>query len=164
MFKFTVGEKDSYFFFHLKWTFNGLNENLWSTKVAFVASLNPSTIHWSLSKKRHGNISSFSELYAVQSRRCKFTPYPRIGRLYRFQVNSTATSDGGARKLENNLWQPELESGMSLSWSHDSHPKFASKIRRKANEKRCLKAMQRPSLTGWALIFDSKIFLSDLLL
>ena len=74
---------------------------------------NPSTIHWSLSKKRHGNISSFSELYPVQSRGCKLKPCPRIGRLYRFQLNSTATSDGGTQKLGNNLWQPELESGMS---------------------------------------------------
>ena len=161
MFKFTVGEKDSYFFFHLKWTFNGLNENLWSTKVAFVASLNPSTIHWSLSKKRHGNISSFSELYPVQSRRCKFTPYPRIWRLYRFLLNSTATSDGGAQKLENNLWQQSW----SLAWVWVDHMIHIQNLHPNPSQSKW-KAMfesHAETFIDW-MSFDSKIFLSDLLL
>ena len=59
------------------------------TKAALIASLNLSIIRRSLNKK---------------SSRSKSRIGLRTGRLLRFQRNSTATSDGGAQKLENDLW------------------------------------------------------------
>ena len=38
----------SHFFFHVKWNFNGIQENLLSTKAVPIASLSLSIIHWSL--------------------------------------------------------------------------------------------------------------------
>ena len=54
---------------------------------------------------------------------------PRKGRLLRFESTSTATSDGGAQKLGNDVW-------------HDSES-IATKLCSQlvANEMRCLKAM-----------------------
>ena len=66
----------------------------------------------------HRNKSSGSESNPVQSSRSKSTSCPRKGRLLRFESNSTATSDGGAQKIGNDVW-------------HDSESiknKFCSKI------------------------------------
>ena len=51
----------------------------------------------------HRNKASCSESNPVQSSRSKLTTCPRKGRLLRFESNSTATSDGGAQKLGNDV-------------------------------------------------------------
>ena len=56
-------------------------------------------------KLRHLNKSTSSKSNPVQSSRSELTTYLRKGRLLRFQLNSTATSDGGAQKLGNDPWQ-----------------------------------------------------------
>ena len=71
----------------------------------------------------HRNKTACSELNPVQSSRSKSTSCPRNGHLLRFQSNSTATSDGGAQKIDNDVW-------------HDSESitnKVSSKIGRKWN-------------------------------
>ena len=71
----------------------------------------------------HRNKTSGSELNPVQSSRSKSTTCTRKGRLLRLELSSTATSDGGAQKLGNDVW-------------HDSElitTKVCSKIGRKWN-------------------------------
>ena len=51
----------------------------------------------------HRNKTACSESNPVQSSRSKSTTCPRKGRLLRFESNSTATSDGGAQKLGNDV-------------------------------------------------------------
>ena len=82
-----------------------MGEKLLPTKAAPIASLNLAIIHWSLSKIWHRNKTACSESNPVQSSRSKSTTCPRKGSLLRFKSNSTATSDGGAQKLGNNVWR-----------------------------------------------------------
>ena len=51
----------------------------------------------------HRNKTACSESNPVQSSRSKSTTCPRKGSLLRFESNSTATSDGGAQKLGNDV-------------------------------------------------------------
>ena len=56
----------------------------------------------------HRNKAACSELNPVQSSRSKLTTCPRKGRMLRFELDSTATSDGGAQKLRNDVsYDPE---------------------------------------------------------
>ena len=71
----------------------------------------------------HSNKAWCSESNCVQSSRSKSTTCPRKGRRLRFESNSTATSDGDAQKLGNDV-------------SHDSESiatKICSQIGRKCN-------------------------------
>ena len=56
----------------------------------------------------HRNNPLFFESSPLLSCRSKSTTCPRKGRLFRFHSNSTATSDGGAQKLGNDLHDSEL--------------------------------------------------------
>ena len=71
----------------------------------------------------HRNKTVCSESNAVQSSRSKSTTCLRKGRLLRFESNNTATSDGGAQKLGNDVWH---DSGSMAT-------KVCSKIGRKWN-------------------------------
>ena len=51
----------------------------------------------------HRNKTTCSEWNPVQNSRSKLTTCPRKGHLLRFESNSTATSDGGAQKLGNDV-------------------------------------------------------------
>ena len=65
---------------------------------------NISIIQLSMSKTRHRNKSACYESNPLQSTRFKSTTRPRNELLLRFKSNCTATSDGGAQKLGNDLW------------------------------------------------------------
>ena len=56
----------------------------------------------------HWNRTACSESNTVQSSRSKSTTCPRKGRLLRFESNSTATSDGGAQQLGNDVWHDSM--------------------------------------------------------
>ena len=86
-----------------------VRETLLQTKAALIASLNLASFRLFLSKNK-----AFEQIHMFQIKSCakqqlssrsKLTTCLRKGRLLRFQLNSTATSDGGAQKLGNDLWQ-----------------------------------------------------------
>ena len=90
----------------LKW--NLLHtKTLLQTKAAPI----PCSIFWFLGvwvNIWHRNKAACSELNPVQSSRSKLTTCPRKGRMLRFELDSTATSDGGAQKLRNDVsYDPE---------------------------------------------------------
>ena len=110
-------------FFHVKWNFDGIGDNLLPSKAAPSAPLNIRSFIGLWVKIWLRNKTAFSEYYPVQSSRSELTTCPREGRLLRFELNSTVTSDGGEQKLWNNLW-------------HDSESiatKVCGKISRKWN-------------------------------
>ena len=82
-----------------EYNFNGVHENLLPIQAALIALLNLSIIHWSLRKTSGPQriLREAADLY-TQPVQC-----PRKECQLRFQQNSTATSDGGAQTLGNDL-------------------------------------------------------------
>ena len=118
------------------------------TKAAPITSLNLSIIHWSLGKIWHGCKSTCSKSNPVQSSRFKSTTCPRKGRVLRFELNSSATSDGDAQKLGNYV-------------RRDSES-IATKVQPNRSQMKCYvwKPCSDPAMTGRGLIFDLKVFLA----
>ena len=98
------GPQQVTFLFMQNEIFYEIGKTLLRTKSAFIASLNLSIIHWSLSKKWHRNKTAFSKSKPVQCIRSKSMTCLRKGRLLRFESISTATSDGCVQKLRNDVW------------------------------------------------------------
>ena len=83
-------------------------DKLLSTTGSPIALLNLLIIHWSLSKNMTQEQNSTFQIESCAISRSKLTTCPRKGRLHRFKLNSTETSDGGTQKLKNYVWHDSL--------------------------------------------------------
>ena len=76
------------------------------------------SIFWSFNglwvKIGHRNKTTCSEFNPVQSTKSKLMSCPRNGRVFRFKLNSTATSDGRVQKLESYVWHDSESSAAKL--------------------------------------------------
>ena len=104
----------------------GIGKKLWPSKAVPIASLNLLIIDWSLSKNMTYEQISIPNWISSRS---KLTNSPRKGHLLRFNLNSTATSDGFWKNLET----------MSIMVLNQLQPRFADKS--VAEEMWCLQAM-----------------------
>ena len=96
--------------------------------------------------ERHRNIQAFSEWNLVQSSRSKLNTCLRKGRLLRFQLNNTASSDGCSHRVGNCVL-------------HDLQPKLAAKALAKSRNAAIskffwlalLKFVLRSNLSTWCV-------------
>ena len=125
----------------------------------------------------HWNKSARSKLNPVHSSKSRSTTCTRLGRLFRFQWNSTPTSDDCVLSFKTILAWVTLTSNWNQSLQpkqlnmklmkddirkpcRDLKPKFAAKtIENETYERWYQKAMSRPALTGQA--FNQRVFMSN---
>ena len=110
----------SHIFFVVKWNFQS-----WMELARSRCRPKPRRLLRSFFRSRfglwvklwHRNKTTCSESNPVQNIRSKLTTCLRKGRLLRFTSNSTATSDGGAQKLGNELRRDHSELIATKVWS-----------------------------------------------
>ena len=140
------------------------------TKAVLIALLNLAIIHWSLCENKRWtnqhvlsmNKSACSKLNPVQSSRFKSNICPRTGAQIPVEQHCHFRLLCPRAWKQSPAWLTFLYSSLLWIDCKAMQTEFAAKM--VANEELNLKAMQRPTFTGQASIFSSKIFFSNLLL